>query len=241
MVDFKTEQRSLEWYRARLGHFTGSRIGDLMKTGKKKDEPFGETAKTYMYQVMAERLLNDTVVDDDELFAEYVKYRNTTTRAMQWGTEQEAQARALYCKKYMPEGAKCKEVSLCYHDTVDYLAASPDALVCLNPEAPVGENTTVSLEIKCPNIDTAMRYMTEIWDGTSLKQTNPAYYWQVMAEMACTGSEYGVFIVYQPWLKTPIKAVNIGRNEGDIEMLYDRVQQANLWIALHAPKIGGKQ
>ena len=42
-------QRTLDWHRARLGNITGSAVGDLMKSGRRKDETFGETAKAYMY------------------------------------------------------------------------------------------------------------------------------------------------------------------------------------------------
>lgn len=48
-------QGSLEWHRARLGHWTGSAIGKLMVSGRKKDEVFGDTAKSYIFKVLAER------------------------------------------------------------------------------------------------------------------------------------------------------------------------------------------
>ena len=47
MIVDNIEQRSLEWHRLRCGSFTGSKIGDLMKSGKKKEQIFGETAMTY--------------------------------------------------------------------------------------------------------------------------------------------------------------------------------------------------
>lgn len=61
-------QHTLEWYRKRLGKITGSRVGDLMKTSRKKDEMFGDTAKSYIYQLAAERDMNPAIVEDDELF-----------------------------------------------------------------------------------------------------------------------------------------------------------------------------
>lgn len=39
------EQGSFGWLRQRLGNFTGSRIGDLMTSGK-KGELFGKTVDT---------------------------------------------------------------------------------------------------------------------------------------------------------------------------------------------------
>ena len=44
------EQGSKEWLVSRLGFFTGSRIGDLMTSGK-KGELFGKTALSYTYEV----------------------------------------------------------------------------------------------------------------------------------------------------------------------------------------------
>lgn len=42
-------QHSIEWFRKRLGNFTGSQIGLLMKKGR--SDYFSDTAKTYIYQV----------------------------------------------------------------------------------------------------------------------------------------------------------------------------------------------
>ena len=44
MIVDNIEQRSLEWHRLRIGSFTGSKIGDLMKSGRKKEQIFGDTA-----------------------------------------------------------------------------------------------------------------------------------------------------------------------------------------------------
>ena len=44
------EQGTAEWFKLRLGNFTGSRIGDLMSGGKKGDM-FGKTALAYIYEV----------------------------------------------------------------------------------------------------------------------------------------------------------------------------------------------
>lgn len=61
------EQGSKDWLVARLGNFTGSRIGDLMTSGKKKGELFGKTALSYIYEVAAERNLLPKYIKDDLL------------------------------------------------------------------------------------------------------------------------------------------------------------------------------
>ena len=70
MINDNENQRDLGWFRVRLGSITGSKVGDLMKSGKKKEQVFGDTALSYIYQVAAERMLNPVFVDDDELFAD---------------------------------------------------------------------------------------------------------------------------------------------------------------------------
>ena len=60
------EQGSFGWLRQRLGNFTGSRIGDLMTSGK-KGELFGKTAFSYIYEVAAERNLLPKYIEDDYL------------------------------------------------------------------------------------------------------------------------------------------------------------------------------
>ena len=43
MIEFNINQpaqRSIDWFRARLGHFTGSNIVKLMGCGRKKDDIF---------------------------------------------------------------------------------------------------------------------------------------------------------------------------------------------------------
>lgn len=49
MITDNVEQRSLQWYRNRVGCITGSKVADIMKSGRKKDEAFSDTAKSYLY------------------------------------------------------------------------------------------------------------------------------------------------------------------------------------------------
>lgn len=216
-----TEQRSLGWFRQRLGHITGSKVGDLMKAGRKKDEPFGETAKSYLYQVAAERVFNPQFLDDDELFQEYVEQTSVSTKAMEWGTEQEANARELYEK--LTE-TKVETVGSCQHDTIPLFAASPDGIVTL----PDGNKRCI--EIKCPNANTYMRYRTEVHDAETLKAVKPEYYWQTVAEMSCTGAQSVDFIAYCPWLAIPVHIVTLERDEEAIKALEGKVTLANEYI-----------
>lgn len=119
------EQRSEEWFAARLGKVTASRIGDVMaktKTG------YSASRANYMAQIIVERMTGKQT----EMF---------TNAAMQWGTDTEPLARAAYEAK---NNVMVDEVGLIDHPNIAMSGASPDGLV--------GEHGMV--EIKCPNTAT---------------------------------------------------------------------------------------
>ena len=224
MITDNVEQRSLEWHRLRCGCITGSKVADIMKSGRKKDEIFSETAKAYLFQVAGERLFNPAFLNDDDIFQDYIDQVSVSTKAMQWGSDQEDAAKELYMQMNFPEG-EITELSSCKHDTIPYFAASPDGAIYGRD----GEDLKI-IEVKCPNINTYMKYRTLIHDAASLKETEPKYYWQMMAEMSCTGATSGIFITYCPWLSKPIHWAEIGRIDDDIKMMEGRVILANDFI-----------
>jgi len=211
-------QGSLDWHRARLGHWTGSAIGKLMVSGRKKDEVFGDTAKSYIFKILAERSLSEKVVEDDEMFALYVEQTGIFNKAVQWGHDNEEEARRLYAELNKVE---VTEVSSVEHLDIALYAASPDGCV---------KSTDKVIEIKCPNPDTAVRYRYLIKDAESLKKANSDYYWQVMAEMDCTGATACDFIVYCPFLAEPMYIVTILRNDEAIATIHERIAEAEDFI-----------
>lgn len=122
------EQRSPEWFEARLGKVTASRVGDAMDTLKNGNP--GMKRKNYARQLLAERITG--------VKAEAEFYVN---KAMQWGTDHEDEARNLYAFQTDADG---EDVGLVLHPWIDNAAASPDWLV--------GSDGLV--EIKCPNSTT---------------------------------------------------------------------------------------
>ncbi len=224
MITDNIEQRSLGWFRSRIGQITGSKVADIMSPGRKKDEVFSQTGKSYLYQVAAERLFNPDFLNDDDVFQDYIDQTSFTTKAMQWGSEQEDAAKSLYMTINCP-GGEMAELSSCKHDTIPHFAASPDGAIYDRD----GKDIRI-IEVKCPNINTYMKYRDLIHDAVSLKDTEPKYYWQVMAEMSCTGAKSGVFITYCPWLSKPIHWADIERNEEDIKLMEERVILANQFI-----------
>lgn len=116
------EQRSDEWFAARLGKVTASRIADVCartKTG------WGASRKNYMAELVAERLTGERV-------------EGFTNAAMQWGTDTEPQARLAY---EIHRDATVYETGFVPHPTIGDTGASPDGMV--------GDDGLV--EIKCPN------------------------------------------------------------------------------------------
>ena len=218
MIVDNVEQRSLDWHRLRIGSFTGSKIGDLMKSGRKKEQIFGDTAMSYIFKVAAERMLNPVFVNDDELFGQYIEQQQVYSKAIIWGQEQEDNAKDLLMKKN-PEW-ELADVSSCKHDNIPHFAASPDAIIYDRKKLMVGE-------IKCPSVHTFVRYLVEINDAESLKKVQPDYFYQMQAEMACTNAESGIFVAYCPWLVKPIHIVPIERDEEAIKAIEERVVKAN--------------
>ena len=195
-----------------------------MKCGRKKEETWSETARSYIYQVAGERLFNEKFLEDDGIFQDYLDLISVSTKAMQFGSDQEDAAKSLFMQMNFPEG-EIVELSSCKHDTIPYFAASPDGAIYGRD----GGDIKI-IEVKCPNINTYMKYRTLIHDAASLKEVEPKYYWQMMAEMSCTGATSGIFITYCPWLSKPIHWAEIERNGDDVKLMEDRVMLANEFI-----------
>lgn len=213
------EQRSLGWFRARLGTITGSQVGLLMKSGRSKSELFGETAKSYIYSVAAERDMNPIIVDDDELFKEYLKQVDISNKAMRWGNEQEESARSLYEKI---TGRRIVEVGSCKHPTIENFASSPDGFF-------YDENTGEKgvLEIKCPSQAVFMRYKDEVKDNATLLAAKSDYFYQCQSHMMVTGAQWCDFIVYCPYQMHPIHIVRILPDYVVFTELERRINTAN--------------
>lgn len=135
-------QGSEEWYAARLGKVTASRIADLMATTR---SGYGASRANYMAELIVERLTG----------APAERFENA---AMRWGTETEPHARAAY--EFLT-GAEVVEVGLVGHPSIQMAGASPDGLV--------GDDGMV--EFKCPNTATHIQtLLTKTVSGKHIKQ-----------------------------------------------------------------------
>ena len=210
----RIEQRSLQWYRARLGNFTGSSIHKLIS---KKNE-LTKTALSYIFEVAAERCLASKIVNGDEEFTEYLETGNVTTKAMQFGIDMEDLARATY---ELMTGDKVIETGSVAHRDIMHYAASPDGIV------PVED---MIIEIKVPKPATFTEYKALVHDGASLKSVKPEYYWQMQSEMDCTDAASGRFVAFNPYMKEPIHIATIERCQEDIDIIHERIALAEEYI-----------
>lgn len=213
------QQRTDEWLKMRLGVFTGSEIGKLMKSSRKKDEFFGDTAKSYIYKKAAERDLLDEVKSDEELWEMYKNQYSFSSKAMDFGTEQEVYARKAYEKK---TGRHIVEVGSCKHPTILNFASSPDGFFY---DENTGERGCI--EIKVPNIDTYYKYLTEITSASDLLAVNPDYYYQCLSHMACCEAQWTDFVCFQPFLKHNLHIVRILPDEKVFAEMEKRIRVAN--------------
>ena len=208
------EQRTLDWHRERLGLFTASKVGDLMVSGRKKDEIFGETAKSYIDEVTAERLLDPAMVADDFAFENYLNETSHETKAMSWGVAYEDMARGKYMEIAGVEVAEAPSIK---HPEMACLSCSPDGMV----------GTDGLVEIKSPQAKNFLKYCLAIKRGDTMKDINRGYYWQIMCQLAVTGRKWCDFIVYHPYISPTIITLRVERDDEAIAAMMERVRLAD--------------
>jgi putative phage-type endonuclease len=123
------EQRTDDWFTARLGKVTASRVADVIAKTKS-----GQSASraNYMADLVVERLTSQ-------------KAQGFSNAAMEWGTQTEPQAKAAYAAK---TGILVEDVGFIDHPTVAMSGASPD-----------GFAEEGLIEVKCPNTATHLEYV----------------------------------------------------------------------------------
>ena len=189
-----TEQRTDDWFAQRCGKVTASRIADVMaktKTG------YGAGRANYMADLVAERLTG-------------VPKPGFSNAAMQWGTDTEPQARAMY---ELQTGREVVEVGFIPHPTIENTGASPDGLV--------GDDGLV--EIKCPN--TATHITTLRGASIDLK-----YVLQMHWQMICTGRTWCDFVSFDPRLPYEMQ-MHVQRVDLDTDLAAEITREVEKFLA----------
>jgi exodeoxyribonuclease (lambda-induced) len=145
------EQRTDEWFKARLGKVTASKIHDIMiktKTGE-------STYKTkYRLQLVTERLTGKVV----PVFM---------NNAMAHGVEYEDEAKLEYANRNkLLVGTDLTDVGMIDHPSIDWSGASPDGMV----------GNEGLIEIKCPQ---PITHTTTIETGEISKRYIHQMQWQM--------------------------------------------------------------
>lgn len=126
------EQRTEEWYAAKVGKLSASRIADAFAVLAKGGE--AQNRINYRLELVAERMTGRLT----EFFE---------NSAIKWGVDCEPLARAAYEAR---TGQIVTEVGFINHPCIEWAGASPDGLV--------GDGL---LEIKCPTTQTHIKYLLD--------------------------------------------------------------------------------
>lgn len=170
-------QGSAEWFAARIGHLTSSRIADAVRKRKRKGV-LGHSVEDDLQCRIDLRL---------ELAVERVTQKiseHYVSRWMERGLEMEPAARFAYEQRTDTE---TEQVGFVLHPDIQWAGCSPDGLV--------GADGLV--EFKCPKSNTHAGYL--------LAECVPeAYVPQMMWQMACTGRRFNDFVSYCPDFPEPL-------------------------------------
>lgn len=156
------EQGSEEWLKIRLGKVTASGVADVLAKTK---SGVSASRGNYLIKLALQRVTG--VVEE-----------GFTNDAMQWGIDNEAQARVAYEVK---SNNFVDQIAFVDHPTIAWFGASPDGLI----------NDDGLVEIKCPNSATH-------WSYIKAGEPPMKYYIQMQAQMACTGRQWCDFVSFDP-------------------------------------------
>lgn len=190
MKELIVEQGTQEWFDARLAKFTSSELHKLFKSGRAKDQLFGETAKTYILEKVAEIMTNGLSIE----------YKAFESNATDWGKEYEDEARALFSELTGYEVRTCG-----FYEYDEFFGGSPDGIV----------NGDEILEIKCPY--QSKNHVANLCckNADDLKNLSPEYYIQMQGNMLSTGAKRGWFVSYDPRFSGDliVKIIEVERDE----------------------------
>ena len=188
-------QRTPEWFQARLGKVTASRMADVMAKPVQKKREDGSTEATtrrnYRRELALERFTN-TSQDSG-----YMSW------AMQEGLRKEDAARDAYA---FAKSVDVEEVGFIAHPDIKDSGASPDGLV--------GKDGLV--EIKCPEANMMFEMLTKA-------ALDSKYVYQAQWQLACTGRQWVDVVFYREGC--PLEIITLVRDSQHIAELERAVKQ----------------
>lgn len=173
-------QRSEGWFADRCGKVTASRIKDI---GAKP-------VKGKKYNALTLTILSERITS--------VQEETPTSKAMQWGIDQEENAIAAYENE---TGNFVKGTGLIDHPVIKLSGASPDGLVNLDGQ----------IEVKCPSTATHLNTLLT-------KEIPVEYIPQITWQLACTRRGWCDFVSYDPRLPEHLRLVVIRVNAENLDI-----------------------
>ena len=185
------QQGTPEWLAMRAGKVTASRVADILaktKTG------VSASRGNYLIQLAIERATGNIEP-------------SFTNEAMQWGIDNEAQARMAF---EVQTGQFVDQVPFVDHPNIDGFGCSPDGLI----------GNLGLVEIKCPNSATH-------WSYIKANQPPTKYFIQMQAQMACTMTEWCDFVSFDPRMpeRSQLLVVRVPRDQNFIDEMEKEVKQ----------------
>jgi len=164
-----------KWLNDRIGVFSASQIHRLLVSGKKKDEMFGDTAMSYIFEIIGGMFTGESKP-------------KVSSKAIEWGNDHEAEAIEAYTEL---TGRKVtyfgKENPVFFQINGIPAGGSPDALI---------EDKRV-IEVKCP-YDSANHIENCLMSVEDFKKIRKDYYAQVQLNMIATNVMVADFCSYDP-------------------------------------------
>jgi len=200
------EQKSSDWYEARLGKFTSSELSKLLVSGRAKDQEFGETALSYIKEKLHEHFTKGTCLD----------YGFQGNKATEWGEHFEPEARAEYQRI---TGIEIIECGFVLSEVSEMFGGSPDGLTV---------DSEGLIEIKCPYGSNHVKHLTYN-TAEDLEQNEKEYFAQCQGNMLATGRKWCDFISYDPRYQNPlfrVKIIRVERNEAFLAKAIDKILKA---------------
>ena len=212
------EQNSREWNKARLGMFTSSKISNLFKKGKGKDEYFGVKALSYIHEKAAERKINPIFIERDDYFEAYMSRVEVRSKNFDWGHQNEPIAADVYA-----EQTELNLVEIGFVRVDDYFGDSPDRLVVDKEGVIIG-----TLEIKCPITPVSHLQFCLCENSQDVKEINEDYYYQCHGHIYANNAEWCDFISFDYMCQEPMKIIRFERDETVINEMKERIQKASI-------------
>ncbi len=203
------QQKTKEWFKARLGIFTGSVMPDFMRKGRGGDI-WGELCKKVIYRIVAERSMSPGGI---EAYVENMMKKEFLQT--NWGNTYESEARELFAKY---SGLTVTEAGSVKSESMPFFASSVDGIAGRTP-----------VEIKCPFDPIKHEINLGMPDIIGAKSE---YFWQMQAHLFITGAEYCFFVSYDPRRneREALKVMECHRDEEAINEMTDKLKMAELVV-----------